>query len=235
MVPTTLMFMIHAYTRLVLESCAIHKWPSLDYLIRTTTSANGYVDPVVRNTCSSRTHVSMHLNVCAGRPIFYCNYRFALIKSQYAHCFHLPDKWGRVTYYERPGMSDFAEMRKVGITKADLLNHYIYCMEYLWQVCTTFQHVRSSAGAARVGGVSGRCSFVGSVSGLISDSDFCSACWLPTAVWSTCGVEHDHLKTRSWLVVFVSISCFFVLCICIGRCSSQGKASALRSSSTWQG
>ena len=39
-----------------------------------------------------------------------------------------------MTYYERPGMSDFAEMKKVGITKADLLDHYVYCMEYLWQV-----------------------------------------------------------------------------------------------------
>ncbi|CAM9320636.1 unnamed protein product [Ectocarpus sp. 4 AP-2014] len=68
--------------------------------------------------------------------------RFALIKSQYAHCFHLPDKWGRVTYYERPGMSDFAEMRKVGITMADLLNHYIYCMEYLWQVLQPRQSQR---------------------------------------------------------------------------------------------
>jgi len=60
--------------------------------------------------------------------------RFALIKSKYAHCFHLPDKGGRVTYYERPGMSDFAELKRVGITKTDLLDHYVYCMEYLWQV-----------------------------------------------------------------------------------------------------
>eukprot|EP00752_Nemacystus_decipiens_P005109 g4634.t1 len=68
--------------------------------------------------------------------------KFALIKSKYAHCFHLPDKGGRVTYYERPGMSDFGEMRKVGITKAELLDHYVYCMEYLWQVLQPRQSQR---------------------------------------------------------------------------------------------
>lgn len=85
-------------------------------------------------------HVSVYIK-CArtANPTFfllvlYCQQRFGLIKSKYAHCFHLPDNGGRVTYYERPGMSDFAEMRKAGISKAELLDHYVYCMEYLWQV-----------------------------------------------------------------------------------------------------
>lgn len=80
------------------------------------------------------THAGIHVSECVLRPVFDCQQRFALIKSTYAHCFHLPDKGGRVTYYERPGMSDFAEMKRVGISKADLLDHYVYCMEYLWQV-----------------------------------------------------------------------------------------------------
>ena len=46
----------------------------------------------------------------------------------------MADKGGRLTYYERPGMSNFADMKKAGITRDDLLQHYIYCMEYLWKV-----------------------------------------------------------------------------------------------------
>lgn len=62
------------------------------------------------------------------------NDRYALIKSKYKHCFHLADKGGRLTYYERPGMSNFADMKKAGISRDDLLQHYVYCMEFLWQV-----------------------------------------------------------------------------------------------------
>ena len=40
-----------------------------------------------------------------------------------------------MTYYERPGMSNFSDMKKAGITRDDLLQHYMYCMEFLWQVC----------------------------------------------------------------------------------------------------
>lgn len=60
--------------------------------------------------------------------------RFSLIKSKYAHCFHLPDNDGRLTYYERPGQSELNELKKLGVTKQELLDHYMYCMEYLWQV-----------------------------------------------------------------------------------------------------
>lgn len=74
------------------------------------------------------------MNDCLTPPCLFGPDRFALIKSKYAHCFHLPDKGGRVTYYERPGMSDIGELKRLGITKADLLEHYVYCMEYLWQV-----------------------------------------------------------------------------------------------------
>ncbi|CAM9519394.1 unnamed protein product [Ectocarpus sp. 4 AP-2014] len=68
--------------------------------------------------------------------------KFALIKSKYAHCFHLPDKDGRVTYYERPGMSDIAELKRLGITKSELLDHYVYCMEFLWKVLQPRQSQR---------------------------------------------------------------------------------------------
>lgn len=60
--------------------------------------------------------------------------RFSLIKSKYPHCFHLPDNGGRLTYYERPGLANFADMKKAGITRDHLLQHYMFCMEYLWQV-----------------------------------------------------------------------------------------------------
>ncbi|CAN0099974.1 unnamed protein product [Pylaiella littoralis] len=68
--------------------------------------------------------------------------RFSLIKSKYAHCFHLTDGGGRVTYYERPGMSEIADLKRLGISKADLLDHYVYCMEYLWQVLQPRQSQR---------------------------------------------------------------------------------------------
>lgn len=67
-------------------------------------------------------------------PYVYHLSRFSLIKSMYPHCFHLPDKDGRLTYYERPGMFDINQLKKAGITKQDLVEHYVYCMEYLWRV-----------------------------------------------------------------------------------------------------
>lgn len=63
-----------------------------------------------------------------------CLLRYSLIKSKYAHCFHLPDKDGRLTYYERPGASEMSELKKLGVTRKDMVEHYMYCMEYLWQV-----------------------------------------------------------------------------------------------------
>lgn len=60
--------------------------------------------------------------------------RYALIKSKYMHCFHLADKHGRLTYYERPGISEMRELKKMGVTREEMIEHYMYCMEYLWQV-----------------------------------------------------------------------------------------------------
>ncbi|CAN0090374.1 unnamed protein product [Discosporangium mesarthrocarpum] len=62
------------------------------------------------------------------------HHSFDQIKKHYKHCFHLSDHDGRLTYYERPGKSDLASLRREGIDKKQLLWHYIYCMEYLWQV-----------------------------------------------------------------------------------------------------
>lgn len=31
-------------------------------------------------------------------------------------------------------MSDIAELKRLGITKSELLDHYVYCMEFLWKV-----------------------------------------------------------------------------------------------------
>ena len=83
-------------------------------------------------------------------------------------------------------MSDFAELRKVGITKADLLDHYVYCMEYLWQVrsvlnCAQISTVRL-LGELLLVSVDHRARFSG---------DFCPASLLPAALRSTCVSEDE--------------------------------------------
>lgn len=102
------------------------------------------VHPLVAPLLTGVTFFFVHGQCVQGTPFFQPHRgrpvrksrpnRFALIKSKYAHCFHLPDKDGRVTYYERPGMSDIAELKRLGITKTELLDHYVYCMEFLWKV-----------------------------------------------------------------------------------------------------
>ena len=56
------------------------------------------------------------------------------IQHFYPQSWYCRDKLGHVVYIERPGGVDIAAMKKNGITVKHLLWHYMYCMEYLWQV-----------------------------------------------------------------------------------------------------
>ncbi|CAM9834823.1 unnamed protein product, partial [Phaeothamnion confervicola] len=59
--------------------------------------------------------------------------RFDFIKRCYSTSFHLPDKQGRLVYFERPGTIQWAKLTAVGISVDELIRHYMYCMEFLWQ------------------------------------------------------------------------------------------------------
>ncbi|CAM9257695.1 unnamed protein product [Phaeothamnion confervicola] len=58
---------------------------------------------------------------------------FDVIKSFYFHCFHLPDRFGNLTYYEKPALMNWEGLRAYGIQKDELIRHCIYTFEYLWQ------------------------------------------------------------------------------------------------------
>ncbi|CAM9259717.1 unnamed protein product [Chrysoparadoxa australica] len=57
---------------------------------------------------------------------------YKAIKEKYFSAFHLPDRDGHLTYYERPGLIDLAGLKALGLNKEELLWHYTYCMEFLW-------------------------------------------------------------------------------------------------------
>lgn len=62
------------------------------------------------------------------------HYNFDIIKANYKHYFHLPDKHGNTVYYELTGKSNLAALTKVGLTKDDILRHYVYAMEYCYKI-----------------------------------------------------------------------------------------------------
>lgn len=57
-----------------------------------------------------------------------------LIKSCGTQYYHKHDKLNRIVYIERPKDIKLAELRKAGIGMPELLFHYRYITEYLWQV-----------------------------------------------------------------------------------------------------
>mmetsp|Transcript_14346 Transcript_14346/g.21260 ORF Transcript_14346/g.21260 Transcript_14346/m.21260 type:complete len:785 (+) Transcript_14346:256-2610(+) len=58
---------------------------------------------------------------------------FNLIKKYYKHFFHYPDKKRNMVYYEMPGKSNMEQLKAEGVDRENLLWHYCYCMEYLWE------------------------------------------------------------------------------------------------------
>lgn len=59
---------------------------------------------------------------------------FEICKSVFPHYFLGRDKSGDVIFLQRPALIDFEKAKKNGVSKEDLLMHYIYVNEYLWQI-----------------------------------------------------------------------------------------------------
>lgn len=58
--------------------------------------------------------------------------QFFAIKSAYPHSYHLRSKRGCPVSYEKPGQVDWTALRNEGISIEDLVNHSVFCLEYLW-------------------------------------------------------------------------------------------------------
>jgi hypothetical protein len=60
--------------------------------------------------------------------------KFDAIKSVFPHYFCGRDNTNHVILLQRPGLIDIPAVHANGITGHDLLFHYVYVMEYLWQI-----------------------------------------------------------------------------------------------------
>mmetsp|Transcript_24667 Transcript_24667/g.51622 ORF Transcript_24667/g.51622 Transcript_24667/m.51622 type:complete len:398 (-) Transcript_24667:996-2189(-) len=60
--------------------------------------------------------------------------QFDVCKAMAPHYFAGHDVKGNIVFVQRPAMLDFELMRKNNATIDDLLNHYIYVIEYCWNI-----------------------------------------------------------------------------------------------------
>ncbi len=63
-----------------------------------------------------------------------CHSQFDTIQRYYPQSFYCRDRKGNMVYIERPGGVEISKIKKNGISIKKLIWHYMYCMEYLWQV-----------------------------------------------------------------------------------------------------
>lgn len=63
---------------------------------------------------------------------------FFTIKAMYPHYFCGRGKNGQPVYYDRPGELNIPELNEKGIGEAQMLRHWLFITEYLWQI-----HMRS--------------------------------------------------------------------------------------------
>ena len=64
---------------------------------------------------------------------------FNFVKSNYPHYIHKQARNGMYCYYERPGLADFGNLitNQEGHTPADIVRHYSFITEYIWEVLDT--------------------------------------------------------------------------------------------------
>ena len=67
---------------------------------------------------------------CLAKP----HPKFDAIKANYPSYFHCHDRNNNVVYIERPGTVDIPRIKRNGVGLVELLWHYMYCIEYLWQI-----------------------------------------------------------------------------------------------------
>lgn len=60
--------------------------------------------------------------------------KYDLCKEVFPHYFCGRDLEGNVVFVQRPAMLDLKQAKQNGLTNEDLLMHYIYVNEYLWQI-----------------------------------------------------------------------------------------------------
>lgn len=60
--------------------------------------------------------------------------KFDIAKEVFPHVFLGRDKKGDIVFLQRPALIDLAKAERNGLTKEDLLMHYVYVIEYLWQI-----------------------------------------------------------------------------------------------------
>merc|ERR1712118_335850 len=58
----------------------------------------------------------------------------ARIAPHYPQYLHLPDRAGRLTYWELVGKLDQRAMAREGLTPGDIFNHYIWSTLYTWDI-----------------------------------------------------------------------------------------------------
>lgn len=56
------------------------------------------------------------------------------ILPYYPHFLHLPDREGRLTYWERIGHIDQSGLIKEGLTRQDIVEHYVWSTLFTWDV-----------------------------------------------------------------------------------------------------
>lgn len=59
--------------------------------------------------------------------------KFRTIKAHWPHFYHKRTKQGHPVYIERLGGIDIPAMEREGVSMEDLLRHYVYITEYLWE------------------------------------------------------------------------------------------------------
>jgi hypothetical protein len=70
------------------------------------------------------------INTILARP----HHQFDICKTVFPHYFCGRDDTNHVILLQRPGLIDLPLAQANGLTGEDLLNHYVYEMEYLWQI-----------------------------------------------------------------------------------------------------
>mmetsp|Transcript_26041 Transcript_26041/g.67298 ORF Transcript_26041/g.67298 Transcript_26041/m.67298 type:complete len:376 (+) Transcript_26041:144-1271(+) len=59
---------------------------------------------------------------------------FYAVKAHYPHTLHLPDKEGRLTYWEQVGRLDMDALKRCGVSPYNGYRHYVWHTEYTWNI-----------------------------------------------------------------------------------------------------